>query len=79
MVVENRLDIEDVSVAYVQCYEFFNPFVSRFRKKLNEDFVSTYFSLREHRGFFESLLRIIEHHGERCFLRLTNVRVTIEN
>ncbi|AFO59122.1 MULTISPECIES: RimK family alpha-L-glutamate ligase [unclassified Natrinema] len=56
-------DYTDVSAVYVHFYELFSPFSRRFRSQLDENFVSTFFQLREYRGLFKGLFRIVENHG----------------
>lgn len=58
-----QFDVDEISAAYVQYYELCSPFTRRFFSKLQDDFASTFFQLREHRELFMGLLRMIEFNG----------------
>jgi glutathione synthase/RimK-type ligase-like ATP-grasp enzyme len=57
------VDVDDVVGAYVVCHELFRPFEPRHRDQLDDDAGAGLNQLREHRGLFESLVRLLERHG----------------
>lgn len=61
--VQAQFDVGDISAVYVQYYELFSPFTRRFVSELRDEFVSTFFQLREHRELFMGLFRMIEYNG----------------
>jgi len=57
------VDVDDVTGAYVVCHELFRPFDPRHRDRLAGDVGAGLNQLREHRGLFESLVRLLERRG----------------
>ena len=62
-VLGTSLTYDEVSGVYVDSYNLFRPYDPRFRDELDDDLLPALNQLREHRGIFESLSRIFEHHG----------------
>lgn len=62
-VLGTSLTYDEVSGVYVDSYNLFRPYDPRFRDDLDDDLLPALSQLREHRGMFESLSRIFEHHG----------------
>lgn len=59
----SEFDYEDVTGAYVNCHRLFRPYQLRFRDQLKENFAPTLNQLREYRGMFDGLCRILDWHG----------------
>lgn len=62
-VLKTSLAYDDVTGVYVDSYNLFRPYDSRFRDALDDDLLPALNQIREHRGIFEGLSRIFEHHG----------------
>lgn len=57
------VDVDDVTGAYVVCHELFQPFEARHRDRLADDVGAGLNQLREHRGLFEGLVRMLDRRG----------------
>lgn len=62
-VFDSEFDYEDVTGAYVNCHRLFRPYQLRFRDQLKQNFAPTLNQLREYRGMFDGLFRILDWHG----------------
>lgn len=71
-VLGTAFDYSDITGAYINYHQVFQPYDPRFRDQLNENFLPALNQLREYRGIFESVCRILEHHGANVIPPLRN-------
>jgi glutathione synthase/RimK-type ligase-like ATP-grasp enzyme len=64
-----RFAFEDVVGAFVNCHQLFWPFESRHEERLREDLAPVLSQIREYRGMFTGLSRILEWHGAEVVTR----------
>lgn len=71
-VVGTAFDYTDITGAYVNYHQVFQPYDLRFRDQFNESFFPVLNQLREYRGLFESICRTLEYHGTTVIPPLRN-------
>ncbi|WP_135827480.1 ATP-grasp domain-containing protein [Halorussus halobius] len=64
-----RVEFEAVTGALVNCHQLFRPFEPRHGERLRDDPVPALNQLREYRGMFDSLCRILDWHGAEVVTR----------
>lgn len=70
----SRFEYEDVTGAYVNCHQLFRPFEPRHEERLKDDFKPALNQIREYRGMFDGLCRILDSHGADVVPRPRNQR-----
>ena len=68
----SQFEYDDVTGAYVNYHRLFRPFNPRFRDGLKTELVPKLNQLREHRGMFDGLCRILDWHDADVIPRLRN-------